>query len=76
MFGATRAPEKRVGLQVKGGSFAVCVGPCLGEPGYVETRGESVRDGVKGIGLSQTDGGFGREWALTVNGVPRGRSQN
>ncbi len=54
------APEKRVGFQVKGGAFAVCVGPCLGEPGYVETRGESVRDGVKSIGLSHTDGGFGR----------------
>ena len=54
----SEAPKERVGFQVKGGAFPVCLGPCFGEPGDVEASVSVVGYGVKGIGVSETDNCF------------------
>jgi hypothetical protein len=41
------------------GAFAVGVRPSFRKPGNVETSVAVVRDGVDGVGIGETDGGFG-----------------
>ena len=53
-----KAPEENVSLQVKGGAFAVGVRPSFRKPGNVETSVAVVRDGVEGVSIGETDGGF------------------
>ncbi len=56
--GIWRGPIIACQLPVKGGAFSVCVRPSFREPGNVETSVSGVRDGVKGVGIGETDGGF------------------
>ncbi len=50
-FGQT--PEKSIGLQVKGGTLAIGVGPCLGKPSDVPTGRGGVGNEVGGVGVGQ-----------------------
>ena len=48
-----QAPEKSIGFQVKGGTLAIGVGPCLGKPSDVPTGRGGVGNEVGGVGVGQ-----------------------
>ena len=50
-----KAPEERVGFQVKRGSFPISLRPSLREPGDVKARVSVVENGVEGVGVRETD---------------------
>ena len=67
-----KAPKEGIGLKVERGSFAIRLRPDFREPGYVETVGESVGDGVLLVRGGEVDYGFRGGVADHCKFCPRG----